>query len=929
MSELGWDDTSNGVAPYHRPVAASGRYPRSAAVFLAAALAWPQAGLADDVDIAASTNNGISLDAYVGTTAKVEAGVTVGNTTFTLHCNTFPAICATSHAWTLTNNGTIGYTLLKAGGSVINYGTVSGVVNSIWIQGGTIASVDNKLGATISGAIVLGENDPVVGTVTNAGTITSSGQSIGLWNGGSVTNLATGIIQGHGGSNAVAVVQGTSRTVENYGLIQSNDSGYATGVSLQAGTLTNYSGGRILGAYNAVWTYTGASTITNNGYLEASKAQGGGSAIEVDAGATIVNTGTIRSSSTDGSDAGILFNGAGSVTNSGDIGSLTGGLAIKFQGAGTHTLSLDTGSALGGNVQGGSGTDNLVLLGTGTESAARFLGFETLSMQGADWTMTGVGAFATSATVQAGVLRIEGQLASPQIQVLSGGTLAGTGTVAGATTIGSGGTLAPGNSIGTLNVTGALTLAPGSFFAVEADDAGHADKVVSTGAAMIQGGTVNVLAAAGNYAPATTYTILTANGGLSGAFSGVTSNFAFLAPSLTYDANNVYLTLDRNSIDFGAIGGTPNERSAGHGVESLASGNPIYDAILPLDAASARAAFDMVSGEIHASTRTVLMEDSRFVRETMLDRLRAAFTDVGGVPTPALAYADGNSEIDPSDGSGGFWLRGLGAWGHRDSDGNAAAVSRDIGGFLGGADGPIGAGWRIGLIGGYSRSTIEAGERGSSATSEDYHLGVYAGTEWGDIALRSGLAYTWHDIAAQRAVAFGGFAETLKSGYHAGTAQAFGELGYRIATTRAAGKDIAFEPFANLAYVRLSSDGFAESGGEAGLGVQGSHDNVALTTLGVRVGADVDLARDTRLALHGVLGWRHAFGDASPVATMSLPGGAPFDIAGVPMAGSAAIAEVGLDLALSPSARLGVSYNGQFGSGGTDQSLRGTLTLRF
>ena len=47
----------------------------------------------------------------------------------------------------------------------------------------------------------------------------------------------------------------------------------------------------------------------------------------------------------------------------------------------------------------------------------------------------------------------------------------------------------------------------------------------------------------GNYARNTTYTILNATGGVSGTYSGVTSNFAFLTPTLTYDANNVFLTL--------------------------------------------------------------------------------------------------------------------------------------------------------------------------------------------------------------------------------------------------------------------------------------------------------------------------------------------------------------------------------------------------
>ena len=57
---------------------------------------------------------------------------------------------------------------------------------------------------------------------------------------------------------------------------------------------------------------------------------------------------------------------------------------------------------------------------------------------------------------------------------------------------------------------------------------------------------MQVVAASGSYAPSTTYTIVNATGGVSGSFSNVSSNFAFLTPSLSYDANNVFLTLTTN-----------------------------------------------------------------------------------------------------------------------------------------------------------------------------------------------------------------------------------------------------------------------------------------------------------------------------------------------------------------------------------------------
>ena len=73
----------------------------------------------------------------------------------------------------------------------------------------------------------------------------------------------------------------------------------------------------------------------------------------------------------------------------------------------------------------------------------------------------------------------------------------------------------------------------GGIYEVEANAAGQSDRINVGGTATINGGTVQVLAQPGNYGRSTTYTILRATGGVSGTYSGVTSNFAFLTPSLS------------------------------------------------------------------------------------------------------------------------------------------------------------------------------------------------------------------------------------------------------------------------------------------------------------------------------------------------------------------------------------------------------------
>ena len=67
---------------------------------------------------------------------------------------------------------------------------------------------------------------------------------------------------------------------------------------------------------------------------------------------------------------------------------------------------------------------------------------------------------------------------------------------------------------------------------------------------------------------------------------------------------------------------TRNQKAAADGVQSLFSRSSLYDAMvqLPTDAV-ARGAFDQVSREVHASAKTALIEDSRFVRNAAIWKL--------------------------------------------------------------------------------------------------------------------------------------------------------------------------------------------------------------------------------------------------------------------------------------------------------------------
>ena len=144
---------------------------------------------------------------------------------------------------------------------------------------------------------------------------------------------------------------------------------------------------------------------------------------------------------------------------------------------------------------------------------------------------------------------------------INAGLLSGNGTIVGS--VANAGALSPGNSIGTLTVNGSLAQAASGTYQVETNAQGQSDRINVTGTpgAAALGGMVSVVGASGVQAPRTTYTILNATGGIAGTFASANSLYPFLLPQLSYDANNVYLTLQIGG--FAAAGQTVTQQTVG------------------------------------------------------------------------------------------------------------------------------------------------------------------------------------------------------------------------------------------------------------------------------------------------------------------------------------------------------------------------------
>lgn len=580
----------------------------------------------------------------------------------------------------------------------------------------------------------------------------------------------------------------------------------------------------------------------------------------------------------------------GTFVNAGRLQGDTISLRGDFSVSGTLTFDQQSGGGFAGVIEGS---------GLIEKEAAGVL------------TLTGgSGLFEGTTDINAGALMLEGVLGGT-IRVNDAARLGGTGR-GGDVRVAAGGTVAPGNSVGTLNVAG-IAFDAGSIYAVELNDGGNAagvnnDLIASSGPASIAGGTVHVTPENGTdngstYAPGTVYTILTAESGgesdgVDGAFDAVTDDFAFLDFLLSYDSSNVFLTSQLVKTSFCLPGMTFNQCSTGEGAFSI-GGGALFDAILPLSDAEAPAALDQLSGELHASLVTAFLDDSRFPREAALRRGAAA-----------------------GEG-GGAWMQGYGSWGHRDGDGNAARLDRDIAGAFLGGDMALGGTARIGLFAGYGRSSFDIDARNSSASADSLHLGAYGGGRWGGLGLGVGGAIAWHDVKTARLPVFSGFSDRLTGKHDARTSQIFGELSYRLDLARG-----HIEPFARIAWADFHGDALVEDGGPAALSVQKRGDDATFTLLGLRGEAGFGIGgQPAQLTLSA--GWRHASGDRLPLSTRSFAGGDDFSIAGLALVRDAFALDLGGGSALSDRAMLSVSYSGQFGSGLSDHGAKANLSIRF
>lgn len=431
---------------------------------------------------------------------------------------------------------------------------------------------------------------------------------------------------------------------------------------------------------------------------------------------------------------------------------------------------------------------------------------------------------------------------------------------------------------------------------VDIGGAGVSDVFRTTGAVEIEPGSVLTVNTAEPLVLHSQYVVVEAAGGLTGEFEfedEMLTAFAGLRDG--YTANTAFVEFVQLKA-LAEAGVTPNQKETAEGADSLPDGDPLKDALILLpDDAAAQDAFDQLSGEIHPSARTAVVEDSRLPRNAVLDRL-----------------ADGEPD-------GAVWGRAYGDGGLSNGDLNAAKVERDTRGAVFGVDRAFGA-VTLGVAAGWSDTDLHIARRDSEGAVESLQGLVYAGARFGGWGVRGGVGYARTSVETERRIAFQGFSAAPTADYDGSVLQGFLEAGYRMPL---GGGHV--EPFANLTVLRAETDAFTETDGAAALTVEEASETSSTSMLGLRFETNAMGA----FSLRGNAGWRHSWGDTTPVNIHAFEGGQPFTILGAAQSDNAAVARIEARWQLSSRASFGLAYDGVLGADGEDHAITGGFKVVF
>lgn len=377
-----------------------------------------------------------------------------------------------------------------------------------------------------------------------------------------------------------------------------------------------------------------------------------------------------------------------------------------------------------------------------------------------------------------------------------------------------------------------------------------------SGTATLQGGQVSILGSRTGYTTTSRETLLNATGGVTGTFGSVkAAPNVFLDATLSYDANNVFLNINRIQINVAAagLGLTGASMDAAQRVETAFGA--IDGGIVPpnskliggaaafqnttFSASIAERSLRSLAGQMHSANLALTLESMDAGRRAMTDRFDTL------VDRPTLA---------------GSWHQNL-----RDSGGLAqtgfSGMDYQLDGWMMGQDIRVGRNGVFGLAASHSESSGWMSELGDRTRNRQTQAQAYAGWLGEQAYLRGGVGAGQFDREVERNVQLGLSHEGVNSLSGGDYAFANIETGYRFALGA-----FGLSPYAGSQYAHIRNDGFNE-GGVTGFGLRAdswSFDRWQAYS-GLRLSRDWQRANGLQLGWDARAEWQRTLSDSHPL----------------------------------------------------------------
>jgi YVTN family beta-propeller protein/autotransporter-associated beta strand protein len=718
--------------------------------------------------------------------------------------------------------------------------------------------------------------------------------------------------------------------------------------ALGFGQYINFNGGRLqfTGAFNSARTISllaGGGTIDTNGFNATLSGQiiNTGSLTKTGlgtltlAGANTYTGGTIINGGT------LALSGAGTLGDVGGSTTVNSGATLDLGGTtqAQSAVGLNGGMIRNGNLNAPITSTGGILNGIG--------GTASLTTTAGLTMLLGINGYTGATTVNGGVLDVEGTITGTSaVTVNSGGVLMGAGTIDPLTvTIAGGGTFAPGNGTpgSSTSIIGNLALQSGAIYQVQLNPS-TASYANITGSATLGGATVNAVFAAGSYVEKR-YTILSANGGISGTFASAVANSNLptnFKTDLGYDADNVYLNLSLAFVPPSSSGLNGNQQAVAN---TLVNSFNVNGGIPLVYGAMTAPGLTQASGESGTGSQQTTFNAMGQFMGLLTDPLAQRDGGLSSGPT-GFAEEDQPSAYVARKRTDAFamitkappqtfaqrwsvWVAGFG--GSQSTDGNATVGSNDttsrIAGTAVGGDYLLSPNTLIGFAlagGGTSFGMNGLG----SGRSDLFQAGAYLRHANGPVYLSAALAYGWQDITTDRTVTVAG-ADRLRAEFNANAYSGRLEGGYRHVAPWIGG--IGITPYAAAQFTTLDLPAYAEQAvaGSAAFALGYAAKSVTDTRseLGLRTDKSF-VMQDGMLTLRGRFAWAHDFNpDRSIAATFQALPGASFVVNGAAQAHDSALTTASVQMNWLNGWSAAATFEGEFSD--VTRSYAGKGSVRY